>query len=124
MLFPIDTPLSMVIRIEGFPIGTRMALVIREQDDYTVQMQLLASDIHVQNRTEAISECFSIISDKSTPNIKLRKDLIMEWADCSKELPVLIGWKYTYPLLADLIKELEICDTTIAKTKAHPPSNG
>jgi hypothetical protein len=120
-MFPIDTPLSMVIRIDGFSIGTRMALVIKEQDDYTICFKLLASDIHVQNGTGAISECFSIISDKSTPNIKLRKDLIMDWADCSNELPLLLGWKYTYPLLADLIKELEICD--IAKAKAHP-SNG
>lgn len=114
-MFPIDTPLTMAVKIDGFPTGLRMALVINEQDDYTICFKLIASDLPVgkENAKTAIDR----------ENIKLRKDLIMEWADCSKELPVLIGWKYTYPLLADLIKELEICDTTIAVTK-ELPGNG
>jgi hypothetical protein len=113
MMFPLDTPLTMAVKIDGFSIGLRMVLIIKEQDDYTICFNLLASDIHIQKENAKTA--------KDRENLKLKKELIMDWADCSNELPLLLGWKYTYPLLADLIKELEICD--IAKAKAHP-SNG
>jgi hypothetical protein len=100
MMFPIDTPLTMAVKIDGFSIGLRMALVIKEQDDYTICFKLLASDIPVEkeNANPTSTLLIRIVAETGVFHEgKPRKSLI--YIERCFQNPFVVPQKYICPCI-------------------------